>query len=386
MSRLTATPGPAPAAATGARRAAVQVVYINYFSADSLADSLSSLRASGARELEVTVVDNSCDDEELAAVSALAPDRLIRSEENLGFARACNLGARAGRSDLVVFLNPDTLVPDGALDALVATLERRPDALVGPRHYADADMQFAHAPMRGARLFDELLDLWWAKGWDAGRPMRYLARRGRLDRSAGPVRVRSLSGGCVAMARRTFDGLGGWDESFWLYGEDVELCVRARRRGLEVLLDPSVGIVHFMERSARRLPDRVAAARDEGRHRFKRGRYGPVLAGLDRWATRCVARVLPRRDDPWRRAVDLDVQRFARPADARRWAVEIGRSPLFDNCLTALCEADSLQLPATMVAGLPRGDYFLHVAAETVPDRWRETGLFRFSVRDGGGA
>ena len=68
------------------------------------------------------------------------------------------------------------------------------------------------------------------------------------------------------------------------------------------------------------------------------------------------------------------------PVGAGRWAVEIARSPLFDNCLTAFLDSESFELPAEMMSGLPPGECYLHVAAEVAPDRWRETSLHRFAV------
>ena len=360
----------------------LQVVYVNYHAAHLLEHSLHSLRtsASDAPDLEVTVVDNSQDDEEHDRLASMlpAPAHLIRTGENLGFARGCNLGARAGRSKHVLFLNPDTIVPPQTIARLWEELERRQGgALIGPRHFADLEMRFAHAPVRGTRLFDQAWDLCYARGWDSGRPLRYLRARGRLAERRGAVRVRTISGGCLAVSRAAFDRIGGWNEDYWMYGEDMELCARARRRGVEVLYFPDIPIVHFMEASARLLPERVAEARASARHRFKRARYGRIAHGLDRWVTARLRSLLPARDDPWRSAVPLEDHRLAAPLSSGRWAVEIGRSPLFDNCLTAFPEERSLTLPEKLLTWLPPGEYFLRVAGEQTRDRWHESALYR---------
>ena len=362
----------------------LQVVYVNYHAEDLLADSLRSLlsRSAEVPALDVTIVDNSCDDAAWSRLEGIARDRAqcLRMDDNIGFARGCNAGARAGTSHHLLFLNPDTIVPAGTLARLWQALESHERALIGPRQFADEGLQFAHAPLRGARLFDEAWDLWFARGWAPRRSERFVAERARLFARQGPVRLRCLSGGCLAVRRSVFDALGGWDERYWMYGEDVELCVRARRSGVEILYLPDVPIVHFIEGSTRHIPERAQASHQDGRRMFKRSRYGRLVSAIERGLTRATHALLPRRDDPWQRARTLEDTTFSAPFGNRPWAVELGRSPLFDNCLSAFPRTDNWVVPARLLEWLPPGEFFLRVAGEESRNRWRETGLFRLLV------
>ncbi len=354
-----------------------QIVYVNYRSRNFLKGSLQSVaeHAGDVPRIEITVVDNSCDAEEATAIAAMLPTgaQLIRTDDNLGFAQACNLGAGVSRAKHILFLNPDTIVLPDTLPRLWKALEELDgEALIGPRHFADLECNYAHAPYRGVQLFDEARDQVFARGWDRRRPLRYLRQRARLARTPGPVAVRSISGGCLAVGRSTFEALGGWDENYWMYGEDLELCVRARRHGIPVLLFPDVGLVHFMERSARHLPTRMVESQTQGRRRFKQDRHGAFTRSLDRWLTGALRR-LPQRSDPWREATQWDGGPLQAPPNCDRWAIELARSPLFDNCLTAFPQERQVQLPVDLLDRLQPGTYFVRVAGERDPGRWHQT-------------
>ncbi len=370
--------------------AGLQIVYVNYFSCDHLVRSIDSLITNTAQTLpiEIVVIDNSCDQGEAARLAAELPDQVlvIHAASNLGFARGCNLGARHSQnghapSKHILFLNPDTIVPAGTMQRLVDELDRRDGrALIGPRHYADAEQQFAHAPFRGARLLDEAWDLLFAHGWDRRRPLRYMRDRARIAEARGPVRQRALSGGCLAVGRATFDALGGWDEAYWMYGEDLELCVRARRRGIEVLYFPDIPIIHFMEASSRLIPERIAESQERGRALFKQARYGRAGSGLDKWLTLSLSKRLPRREDPWLGATELRDHTLTAPRQCKRWAVELARSPLFDNCLTAFPEHRTMQVPESLIDWLPPATYYLRITGEVARKRWWQSSLHRLTT------
>jgi GT2 family glycosyltransferase len=285
-----------------------------------------------------------------------------------------------------LFLNPDTRLPVGSLGSLWEAVERYGTrALIGARHYADEDCRYAHAPLRATRWGDEAWDLVFARGWAGGRPDRYLERRWRVFSRRGPVRWRAISGGCLGTARETFERLGGWDERFWMYGEDVELCLRARRRGVRVLYFPEIPVVHYMEASARQLPERGAAARRLGRDQLKIGHYGRSASWVERVLTRGVGRLIPRRADPWADLQELESGRLRRQGGDGPWAVELAYSPLFDNCLTCFPEASEEAVPEALIAGLPPGRYYLRTA-ERRDGRFRNTGLWYFEGGVAGGA
>jgi hypothetical protein len=152
--------------------------------------------------------------------------------------------------------------------------------------------------------------------------------------------------------------------------------------GFPVLYAPYVSIVHRGERSARQNPDAVAMARRAGWDRFKQIHYGVLSRGLVCIATG-VSRRLPRLRDRWQAATPMDL---ARPLDLRaarsrgRVAVELARSPLFDNGLTAFPDQDTLILPSGLRRWLPPGTCFLRTAIKGDDGRWLEASLARLNV------
>jgi hypothetical protein len=177
--------------------------------------------------------------------------RVIEAGGNLGFARANNLGIKGTQSEFVLLLNPDTLVPPGAIATLVRALAVRPEAAVaGPR-------------LIDANGFPEL-----SFGWSIG-PLGELRQKvvGSLhQRRVGPV-VRAVdrwartagprewvSGACLLARRADLDAVGLIDERYFMYTEDVDLCVSLRQRGREILFVPQAEVVHLRGRSAGRNP------------------------------------------------------------------------------------------------------------------------------------
>jgi GT2 family glycosyltransferase len=197
---------------------------------------------------EVVVVDNASNDGTAVYLSERWPGvRLIASEANVGFARASNIGIRATTSDLVLILNPDTIVPPGAIDRLVAALESRPDAaIVGPRIVDGTgrpELSFGAMMTPWAELRQKVL----VHGNDRGlRPFTTivdrLTRRARL--------VDWVSGACLLIRRADLAAVGGFDERFFMYAEDVDLCAAVRARGRKVVFTPEVQVVHLRGRSA----------------------------------------------------------------------------------------------------------------------------------------
>jgi hypothetical protein len=182
---------------------------------------------------------------------------VIESGANLGFARACNTGIRHTQGELVLLLNPDASVPAGALDQLVARLDDRPDAaVVGPRIVdvdGRAELSFGATLSPWSELPQALL----VRGHDAhvalvSRMVERLTRRSRP--------VAWVSGACLLVRRDDLEAVGGLDERFFLYFEDVDLCASIRARGRTVLFAADVEITHRRGASAGSVPVATRAA------------------------------------------------------------------------------------------------------------------------------
>jgi len=245
----------------------LSIVIVSYHSRADLEGCLRSLSDAPPRtDHDIVVVDNASTDGTPAYVRERWPlVRLIEAGGNVGFARANNLGIRATAGELVLLLNPDTVVPPGAIDALVAVLEAHPDAAVaGPRlidRQGRAELSFGGMIGPVAELRQKLLVV----GNDRGLPpfeaiVERLTRRSRI--------VDWVSGACLLIRRSDLEAVGLFDERFFLYTEDVDLCASIRARGRQVRFAAEVEIVHLRGRSGAGSPGATAAAYRRSRIAF----------------------------------------------------------------------------------------------------------------------
>lgn len=201
---------------------------------------------------DVVVVDNRSTDGTSEWVRQHWPTvRVLDAGGNLGFARANNLGAAASRGDLILLLNPDTIVPPGALQALVRGLHAEDAAVAGPRLIdGDGFPELSFGPPISP--WGELVQK--TRLWLYARRVRAVVRYiDRLSRQAGPRAW--VSGACLLIRRADFEAVGGLDERYFMYTEDVDLCTAVRARGGAVVFVPQAEVVHLRGRSAGRNPE-----------------------------------------------------------------------------------------------------------------------------------
>ena len=231
----------------------VAVVVVSYETRETLLEGLAALE--GEPATSVVVVDNAGRDGSAAAVRERFPSvRLIANPENVGFARACNQGARESSAPFLLFLNPDATLAAGSLRTLAALLEARPRVgVVGPRtRSANGDIQVSTGP--DLSLVSEIRQR---------RLVRGVARRDAaiLVEAEGLHAVEReadwVSGACLMIRREAFDAVSGFDERFFLYEEDADLCRRVRQSGWQVLFSPAAEARHALGRSMARTPERA---------------------------------------------------------------------------------------------------------------------------------
>jgi N-acetylglucosaminyl-diphospho-decaprenol L-rhamnosyltransferase len=237
----------------------LDIIIVSHNACDDLARCLDSLHASPpGLPHAIVVVDNASTDGSADLVAARWPRvHLVRQDANVGFARASNAGIRATRGELILLLNSDTLVPSGAIDALVAALDATPAAAAA-----------------GPRLVDLAgrVELSWGAMITPFRELRQKAVGALLARRVGPVerwvaaqarRPRFpdwVSGACLLVWRREAEAAGLLDERFFLYTEDVDFCAALRARGRRILYTPAAEIVHVRGRSRASAPGAAALA------------------------------------------------------------------------------------------------------------------------------
>jgi N-acetylglucosaminyl-diphospho-decaprenol L-rhamnosyltransferase len=232
----------------------VSAVLVNYNAGEELEIALRSVQADGAGiRWEAIVVDNASNDGSHEVAAAFPHTTLVRNASNVGFGRAVNQAVSMSKAPLILLMNPDCRLVPGALAALRSALGREAScAVVGPR-ILDPDGA-VQGSARGDP--DMLTGLFGRTGaLRALMPFLPVARRNVIAEdavrsSAQSVVVDWLSGACVLIRRDAFLGADGFDERFFLFWEDADLCRRLRGRGYHVRYVPGATAVHRVGRSS----------------------------------------------------------------------------------------------------------------------------------------
>jgi N-acetylglucosaminyl-diphospho-decaprenol L-rhamnosyltransferase len=259
----------------------VAVVIVSHNVRAELEQCLCSLTAHPpARTTTIAVVDNASSDGTLEAVARQWPHvQAIAAGGNLGFARANNLGIAATRSDLVLLLNPDTMVEAGQIDRLVAGLTADPGAAAAGPRLVDAagrpELSFGPPISPWGEFRQRRLGLAYERG-DADA----VAAVERLTRTGGAKAW--VSGACLLAWRSDLEAVGRLDERYFMYTEDVDLCASLRARGRRVLFVPEATVQHLRGRSTATAPAATEQRRRESQLAFYR-KHHPAWAPLLAW-------------------------------------------------------------------------------------------------------
>jgi N-acetylglucosaminyl-diphospho-decaprenol L-rhamnosyltransferase len=251
----------------------LDVAIVAYRSREMLRDCLTSLRAYTPPRTRVIVVDNESGDGTIEMVRSEFRDvDLLPAGRNLGFAAAINRAIRLGTAPYVLALNPDTRVHAGVLDRLLDLMEENPEVGICGCRLELEDGQFDHAarrsfptPLSALAHFSGI-----GKRVDSGALAGYRAP----DVVEGPVDA--VNGAFMLMRRAALDQVGLFDEGFWMYMEDLDLCYRFARAGWVTWYEPTVAITHIKAgTSGRRRGLRLNYAFHYGMYRFYRKHYAP---------------------------------------------------------------------------------------------------------------
>ena len=227
------------------------IVIVSYNTRSDLENCLQSLHDHPPHAShEIVVVDNASRDGSVEAVRSRWPGvSVIALTSNVGFASANNAGIRRTESELVLLLNSDTIVPEGAIDRLIAALHELPGAsVVGPKIVDDA----GHSELSYGRMMTPLAEL----------------RQKLLVRYASPLtlswmtaetrQVDWVTAACMLVRRRDAEAAGLLDERYFMYCEDVDFCAAVRANGGNVYFTPLAQVVHLRGRSWRANPAATA--------------------------------------------------------------------------------------------------------------------------------
>lgn len=202
------------------------VVIVAFNSSGVLKRALDSIPAGP----EIVVVDNASTDDS-ARIAQKSGVRCIRNEVNIGFGAASNIGAASFRREYILFLNPDAVLQDGALETMVSALDRHRDAgAAGPRLVDDTE----HTQWRYKSIL---------------HPESELTIRPSVE-PEGDCCVPLLTGAALLCRRSVFEAIGGFDENIFLYYEDDDISLRLTRAGSSLIYVPGATVYHAFGRSS----------------------------------------------------------------------------------------------------------------------------------------
>ncbi len=247
------------------------VVIVNYNSGRFLENCLRSLEG---ENVEIVVVDNNSQDGSIERAREKFPKiRYILNSQNLGFARACNIGARDVRSDFILFLNPDTEVLPGAIrGAEDFMLRNRKCGILGGRVLnPDGSTQFT------LRRFPSYINIFFGRD----SPLRRAFPKNPFSKHylyldldySKPHKVDMVCGAFMFVRREVFEELSGFDEGFFLFVEDTDLCYRAKEKGWEVWYFPQKVCIHYQNEHPKGRGERFFHSM--GMYRFFKKHYAP---------------------------------------------------------------------------------------------------------------
>ena len=273
----------------------VDVVLVNYRSGPKLAAAAAEARRWLGDRAVLTVVDNSPGD---GSVDAVAGDaRVIANEENRGFAAAVNRAVAATSAPLVLLLNPDVHGIRGDFAAIDRILAADPDvAAVAPRLVGE-DGALQRSARREPRLRDLLVDVLGLRGRFRGSRRLRASQYGDWEYDSERV-VDAVAGAVLVLRRAAFDAVGPFDERFFVYAEETDWLVRAKRLGWKTVLTPEVEAVHEARASTDAGESALTLLLVESEHAYVRKHFGgraslafrAALLGIDsaRWAVAAV--------------------------------------------------------------------------------------------------
>lgn len=220
----------------------ISAIVVSYFTGSVLRNAIAALCADEAIA-EIILVDNGNDPGAIEDAIAGTPAKVLTGHGNIGFAAACNLGAKAASGEYFLLINPDAILPpDGAADMLRAASKLTPPWLMGARLIGEDGRE-----QQGSRR-SELTP--WRAVVEAAKLYKlsnFLPRFNRHEEPLpeNPVETPTLSGACLLLHAEDYRRLGGMDEGYFLHVEDIDFCKRFRSAGGSVWFNPHVSVTHI---------------------------------------------------------------------------------------------------------------------------------------------
>jgi GT2 family glycosyltransferase len=225
----------------------LSIIIVNYRCWDRLAKCLHSIQEQAMTDVEVIVVDNFSNDGRVDSFVAQYPwVTFIMQDINGGFAQACNKGAEYANGNWLLFLNPDTILNTPVLKPLLERAEKEEDwKLIGIRQLND----------NGRDTHPHGIFLKWWNLWAPVRSLERLIKGAKFSKqylsTASVTYPDWISGSFVLIRKTDMEKLGGWDERFWMYCEDMDLSKRAAQLGWKRVMYNEISCIHSHGGSSR---------------------------------------------------------------------------------------------------------------------------------------
>ena len=231
----------------------LSIIIVNYKSWSVLEKCLESILSQGIDDIEVIIVDNNSNDGLITKFKKKYINfKWISNKINAGFSKACNQGAEIAKNEYYLFLNPDTELEKNSLVKMKSIIDNFPNSILSISQLdSDGNIGFPYGNFLSIRTFNGII-----RFLD-----RLISLENRNINNEKPfIKPNWVSGSFLLIDRKNFNKLGGWDEDYWMYYEDMDLCKRANIIGIDIVLINSISCTHHHGKSSKvNLKTRVKA-------------------------------------------------------------------------------------------------------------------------------
>lgn len=225
----------------------VSVIIVTFNSRETIKKCLESV-FKYAPKAEVLVVDNNSQDKTVEEIKKFGKKViLIESLENLGFAKACNLAASKATGNYLFFLNPDTEILNNALDKLVEFADNHPEAALIAPQLIKKNGEIQPSVKKLPTILGVILEYYFRQ---TGTYHEFIPNGNE------PVEVEAVYGAAMLIKKEIFQKIKGFDERYFIYYEDLDLCKKIKKLGLKVVYYPNARVVHEVGASVKGLSNK----------------------------------------------------------------------------------------------------------------------------------
>jgi GT2 family glycosyltransferase len=195
---------------------------------------------------EIIVVDNGSIDDTVKVISKEKNVKVIENHANLGFSKANNIGLKHASSELILFMNSDIELIDDSLNKLVEYYKTKENiGIIGPK-FLNPDLTTQASVFPRQTALNAFKEFWLNQKESYSK---------YVPNSKKPIKVWSISGGCILTNKLFFESIGGWNEKYFFYFEDMDLCRKINQVGKDVIFFPECQIIHRHGASGAKLAD-----------------------------------------------------------------------------------------------------------------------------------